>query len=584
MSTSFNPEAKTYTTPSNGLSPTVSKSTSSKIKKAEVQEGSNPTALSILSHTSKAQNASITKHVSDSVKKNPEHTHSSSPTLSTPSQEALDVADKLKADPTKKAIVKKGHLETTDRVSNLFHHIKAIGKGPSAEGAKMLMDNLVQGLIEAKNNKDIHTAVKVWEAKENVVGNEWFGDKLENNEELRNKTQPANSKMNQELFNTLMSKIDTNKSPGEIEQDLVNFIVNIKDENELADVIKIINYLSGPRGSDNVLKLTKENTGITQENLELLKHVSSDLAQLHQAQMSAVGPSDAARETKRTPSEVLVHLMSRLGEEKGKNPQLASLEQEAKQMFSKHEMRLDSVKAFLDKVNNQCKDQNELSHITQLCQTLKKQLPESESKLESTRLHDNIYGRAYDSALIGALVKNPPEGVRTAMTNAGKDLESWFNDIENNHDNGHAYCCNIATKFQDYLKKDDPRFWFPQVPGLQAVRDAPTPEAALTALKAFLKSPKNSGPECLAIPYALVKLSVLVNNSKEELKTAGAKDVDERTAKLSQVVPWMDAANSNYQKVITPQTARETVTNPKAKQKLNTAGAGISIQPINPPW
>ncbi len=281
------------------------------------------------------------------------------------------------------------------------------------------------------------------------------------------------------------------------------------------------------------------------------------LTERHQKEMRAEPASTAERETARMPSEVMVHLIAALKAERKAKPDsrtMKELEAKAKSLVMRHDLGLKETQKFLKVAAKACRERH-YKRVAKVCESLAGQLPEKGSDLPATRLNDNIYGRAYDSALIGNLVEDPPRGVRTAMRATGGafadmlDARKFSDDSDQFSQGG---LDRAVEGLQEYLTSKDPRFWFNQVPGLEKVRDAKTPEKALAALSKFLRSKKSTGPECIAMPYLLVKFSIL----------------------LAQQVPnpWMDKGDSNNRKVVVPQKGLDTF----GDDSNLSVGAGIT--------
>jgi hypothetical protein len=167
-----------------------------------------------------------------------------------------------------------------------------------------------------------------------------------------------------------------------------------------------------------------------------------------------------------------------------------------------------------------------------------------------TRLYDNIYGRAFDSAFVTELVHTPPQEVMNAMSSMGQRLADYLEK-------------NVSQKDQESFSKEikylltdkDPRFWFPGVPELENLKN---PEVdALKGVIEYLKKPKETGLECISIPFLSVKLSLML-----------------REKGLSP--PWLQEANKNYNLLIPMiDDIRTTRSSP---DKLKSSGAGITLR------
>lgn len=282
---------------------------------------------------------------------------------------------------------------------------------------------------------------------------------------------------------------------------------------------------------------------------------SESLVALHEQRMQAVGPSEAERDAPRAPSEVVIHLQRAVEQALGKDPKNAALKKllgTLRQTYLKHDLTVESTRKLLAEARKTCETGN-LPELAKLSESLLGQIPAKSGDMPATRLHENIYGRVFDSQLIGDLVQDPPEGVKTSMKEAGTAMADLLDELgAKNANNNWA-----GNKIKEYLNSKDPRFWVPKVPGLEKVKNAKDSNEALTELKAYLRADKTNGQECVAMPWVLCKLSLFLT------ATGGS--------------PWMDEANKNYNGVIMKQTGRDKPMVPDG-QKLETEGAGITLR------
>lgn len=288
------------------------------------------------------------------------------------------------------------------------------------------------------------------------------------------------------------------------------------------------------------------------------QQASHDLAVYHQDAMKQVGPSEAERDAPRTPSEVVVHLLSAINQQQNNPPvpELTQLSQEIQQALLKHELTVEQTRTLITNAQQTCTQQG-WDELSTLCDALLEQLPATNSDMPLTRLHDNIYGRVFDSTFVEELVKDPPPGVLTAMAQAKRHTHDWIMGANIREDSLEA----AVASLQDYLSTKDPRFWFTQTPELMAVRDAPSPQEAVTALKAYLSSDLTTGVDAVAVPYVMVKLwNALAQNAKVDWKTEGDKNY---WTVITKQVGRTDAPSSEHGKVM--------------PHKQTSSGGGITL-------
>jgi hypothetical protein len=229
-----------------------------------------------------------------------------------------------------------------------------------------------------------------------------------------------------------------------------------------------------------------------------------DIAAYSLEQTRAIGQSTSERTSHRVPSEVTVHWITELEKavkQEPDNNELKELLVNAKQHFMKHDMTLEKTKELLELAGTGAKEAGRLD-LEKLAKTLITQLPKDDKDISLYRLQDNIYGRVFDSNVVNEMVKDPPESVKTAMAKTKAVVFDWISD-DTNISNEKLKAG--VVEFQKTLREKDPRFWFPNVPGLEAVRDAGTPEEALQAFKNYLQAPVNNGHDSLSVPYAMCK-------------------------------------------------------------------------------
>ena len=306
--------------------------------------------------------------------------------------------------------------------------------------------------------------------------------------------------------------------------------------------------------------------------------VTESFGKIHQSEMKKVNPSQAARETHRTPMEVIVHFLARIDKFKNEGDHnLLQFRSEAWQMVLQHKLSCRNTLQFLEKIIRYCNCKFGYSELSFFCKTLHDELPK-EGTIHKTRLHDNIYGRVLDSKIVGKLVENPPIGVQQAMTQTSRVLGSLLINM------AHLHLSKIVEKLKLGLE-GDLRFWFPRTPLINTFLKTKPPAEAFELLIKYLNAEKISGEECISIPYMLVKIS----NVLKEIQLKSDKDLypdifslgssfDEQCIKReklpARIAPWMLKCDPNYNHFIIPQGCR-VLNNP---QRQVSDGGGITLR------
>ena len=347
--------------------------------------------------------------------------------------------------------------------------------------------------------------------------------------------------MRKELLNLVEGSM-AQKSPEEILASYLTGLAMANDNEKLKFCVRAVEILSKDGGISRPLKETLKKTG-------------QILSKQNQAQWSKLGPSDAPRDTYRTPSEVLVHLMSALNKarvEDASNPVFQRLEQKAELMMRRHEMSYEQIIAFLAEAKAALPSN---SPASLLCTTLEKQLPKSASDIHLTRLHDNIYGNVYDSAIALNLAHALPSEVVTSMSTTRKAFGKWLEGSLNQEQK-----LAIGGAFQNFLK-DNERFFFSKMPLITNIRDAKNNQEAFQGLMEYLNSDSCTSHENLYLTIVLCNVSALL------------KDIP------GAAPPWMKAADKNYVGNVSLAASRAKK---KAVEPHLTEGGGITklSQPV----
>lgn len=334
--------------------------------------------------------------------------------------------------------------------------------------------------------------------------------------------------------------------------------VDVGDK-ELSIENKIIQYLSDENPEYNkkdeiingIINISRMN--IPESKLkDTIIRVSNKIVDFSQKEMSKAGGSQAPRTAARTPNEVLINLLAFIR----KHPaEFIEYETKLKEIFMKHEIELETLdRIFNSIISSSLINQEEKAYL----ENLKKQLPSNLASLPLTRKHENIYGRVFETALINHLVENPPDEVIKSINSTSKQLALLLrNTFLNDNGKVNGEYRSILYRFRNFIKKDDVRFWFPKVEGLTKIGELDNYSKIFDSLVNYLEEDKNTGLQCISVPYTLVKIIVLI----EQFQRRNNKSI----------IPWMDRTNKNY-KLIVSQTSRI-----KRAKELYTEGAGITL-------
>lgn len=275
---------------------------------------------------------------------------------------------------------------------------------------------------------------------------------------------------------------------------------------------------------------------------------------VHTHEMQKIGPSRAERETGRMPMECMTHLGYEIRHaQKKADPQqqafLRKLGFETMDRVMQHKLSFGTTKQWLEGVITDC-ERHGLHSLARLAGQLCDDIPEPAATRDNeTRLHDNVYGRALESVLINELVRNPPKSVKNSMEALSVHLDRSLSRLPP------AAQQQAAEAVQDMMQHER-RGWQAQSPELEAFFQA-APGHELRALKNLLRAPKETGADCIAVPYLTVKMSLCMGSG----------------------APWMQQANINYRDVVGPASARETESAPNPNRIAAKAGITAHHQP-----
>jgi hypothetical protein len=298
--------------------------------------------------------------------------------------------------------------------------------------------------------------------------------------------------------------------------------------------------------------LSQPNTQLTAGAFAGMMKAVSEAVYAHE--MQKIGPSRAQRETGRMPMDCMTHLgyeirHAQSGADPGQQHFLRQLGFETMDRVMQHRLSFSTTKQWLEGVKVDC-ERHGLRDLGRLAGKLGDAIPEpAATRDHQTQLHDNIYGRALESVLINELVRKPPDSVKHSMAALSGHLDRELSNLPSGAQH------QAAAAVQNMMRHER-RGWQAQSPELEAFFQAP-PGHELRALKNLLRAPKETGADCIAVPYLTVKMSLCL--------PGGA--------------PWMAQANDNYRNVVGPASARETESAPNPNRIAPKAGITAHHQP-----
>lgn len=263
------------------------------------------------------------------------------------------------------------------------------------------------------------------------------------------------------------------------------------NENSIETIVN--NVKTNPESIAHINRWLSEihqNRSISKNTKAFAGEISKGILSLYSEKMKQLPPSNDKREGSiRAPTEVLVDLLAYLKDKGNKE-----VEAEAKSLFLQHNATIENVQSFLGSVEERFPD------LANKCQNLKNELMKQPIY---TRLHENIYGRVFDSAFAQELVNNPPPEVSKAMTQISFAFADYLEGLNLSGSNKKA----IEKDLINMLTKEDPRFWFPATPELEQL---PYEKDVLGALIQYLRTEKKTGHECISVPYVVSKMNFFI--------------------------------------------------------------------------
>ncbi|OWQ44085.1 hypothetical protein CDL60_26920 [Roseateles noduli] len=299
---------------------------------------------------------------------------------------------------------------------------------------------------------------------------------------------------------------------------------------------------------------------------DVAKRVCAKLAYAAQEAQKAVPASCAPREAPRMPNDVLVHLAVVVGDAAKRHSDDAALKhlaRDLKMLFMSHGSSIETVRALSAKAAGRLEQLKEHAAADQ-CFRLAQQMPMRELRGEATslnrqQLHDNLYGRVFDSRFMQQLVDDPPAAV---LSSTGAMSAAFAKRLDQEGEANDA----AAAAVRDELI-GDPRPWMDRVPGLTPLLAATEAREARCALAAYLRSPVLDGPDAVSRTLLMIRAGVA---SKTLAVEAGR----------SQDVPtFLQRSDEPYRRVALQATRQEML---KKGSGVRTHGTGITLrhQPV----
>ncbi|WEF32207.1 hypothetical protein [Pseudoduganella chitinolytica] len=276
---------------------------------------------------------------------------------------------------------------------------------------------------------------------------------------------------------------------------------------------------------------------------------------VHAQEVQKIGPSRAQRLTGRMPMDCMTHLgyeirRAQRNASPGQGEFLRDLGFETMDRVMQHRLSFGKTRQWLTEVSDDCA-RHGLLDLARLANRLAGDIPAPAALRDhATQLHDNVYGRALESVLVNELMRNPPDSVKDSMEALSGQLDRALSRLQPHEQDA------AASAVQNMMRHER-RGWQAQAPELEAFYQAP-PGYALRALKDLLRAPKETGADCIAVPYLTVKMSLCMGGG----------------------APWMQRANVNYRDVVGPASARETESAPNPNRIAPKAGITSHHHPM----
>ncbi|MFK3968913.1 hypothetical protein ACI2KT_35855 [Ensifer adhaerens] len=320
----------------------------------------------------------------------------------------------------------------------------------------------------------------------------------------------------------------------------------------LAAAVRAIDTLSPPREKDSV-----EYTAVERMAVEL----SANLGAMANQKLSKI-PQLSRTHTERTANDILVHAMAlarKVAKDHPHDTDLQSLRKSGRMMFMEHNVDLNKILAAAKSALQRL----DADAATTLA-VLQTQLPTNGKLQPRTQLHDNIYGRVFESKFFAALVQKVPQQFLDDCLEIGRGFCTLF-------DNGDGE--NVAAAVEAASNYEVPRAWSRQVPamgdlaklGSEESEGLHQPGETLDAAKTILLARPQSGQEMIA------RFRLMMDLSDETTRR--------RRATFKRDPEWMERASAMYEELIIPQRPYDRSWIPGGHPESDAVGITLSHHP-----
>lgn len=269
------------------------------------------------------------------------------------------------------------------------------------------------------------------------------------------------------------------------------------------------------------------------------------------------------RDQPRLPTEIVTHWIAGLTQALANTPagdpfhkDVDGMLRTAKSHWLKHALNVNATATLLESAASFLTARPR-SELGRLAVRLAEEVARYDGKEPpSTRLFDNIYGRAFETALAAHLVENPPPAVMLAMRTVSEALATWLESQPRN-----ARFETGMQNLQTLLCAED-RFWRPAFeqthPQLEILAPAPTHPLAAKAPPAIdagragrlliemLQQPVANGIDCIAIAWLTAKIMNAMGDA--DVYAPGKTDADSNYMYMVNVSGRRDPLGSDVQK------------------------------------
>ena len=204
----------------------------------------------------------------------------------------------------------------------------------------------------------------------------------------------------------------------------------------------------------------------------------------------------------------------------GRRSSINSLLDMAKKTWVSHLIDANGVCRYFGEVGPWCAEAG-LADLASLASRLHEETDRYLGVRSLAAENDNPMKRAWESALVRSLVKDPPPEVLGCAHQVGRHMAARIRYVvEKDRDSGRA----VVAEFRR-LVQNDPRFWTPRVPRLKSFIDAAENKQKRRLLE-YLEASPTTGEECLSLYYSTVKLSSALQQKAKRLTPWGQSEAD----------------------------------------------------------